>query len=138
MTVIVIISLTIYTIAAIAIYYNLYNFDKTKKIKFIILGCIIILLITTIIVLISSINIEEKEYLGITKTTSILLFAPINSIIVLPYIGHLLNKYKDKKITEEQLKKKFLIALVLLIIIVIFELGYIKDFQTGLIQNAIR
>lgn len=136
MTVIVIISIVIYTVAAIAIYYNLYNFDKTKKIKFIILGSIIILIITTIIVFISSINIEKKEYLGITKTTSILLFAPINSIMVLPYIGHLFNKYKDKRITEEQLKRKLLIALVLLILVVIFELGYIKNFQIGLIQNA--
>ena len=139
---IIIISLIIYTIATIAIYHNLYNFEKSKKIKFIILGYLAVLIITIIIVFISSANMEieyktYKEYINITKSASILLFAPINTILFLTYAGNVLNKHKDKRINDEQLKKKFIILFLLLIVIIIFEVGYIKDFETGLIRGAI-
>lgn len=145
MFLIVIISLIIYIIGAIAIYHNMYSVDKSKKIQFIIVGFLVILLLTMFLVFISSNNIklENREYnsysqyIGTTKTMSILLFAPINSIIVLPYIGNLINKYTDKRINEEQLKKKILIFVAILILVVIFEIGYVKDFQTGLIKSAL-
>ena len=145
MFLILVISLIIYIIGAIAIYHNMYSVDKSKKIQFIMVGFLVILLLTMLLVFISSnnINIENREYksysqyISTTKTMSILLFAPINSIIVLPYIGNLLNKYTDQRINGEQLKKKILICAVILILVVIFEIGYVKDFQTGLIKNAL-
>ena len=102
MPLIFIISLVIYVIAGFVIYHNMYNFDKSEKIKMIILGFIVTLIMTTIICFISSnnINTENTQYISIIRNTSILLFSPINSIIFIPYIGNLLNKYKDsKKIT---------------------------------------
>ncbi len=145
MFLIVLISVIIYIIGVIAIYHNMYNIDKIRKIKFIILGFIVVLIITSVLVLISSNNIvienreykSYKNYIGITKTTSILLFAPINAIISLPYMGNLLNQYTEKRITKEQLKKKILIFGVVLVLIIIFEVSYIKDFETGLIKNAL-
>lgn len=145
MFLILVISLIIYIIGVIAIYHNMYSVDKSKKIQFIMVGFLVILLLTMLLVFISSnnINIENREYksysqyISTTKTMSILLFAPINSIIVLPYIGNLLNKYTDQRINGEQLKKKILICAVILILVVIFEIGYVKDFQTGLIKNAL-
>ena len=138
------ISIIIYIIAIIAIYHNVYNFDKSQKIKFIIIGCIIILVITILLVLLGSANVElpnkeikdYKEYLGITKTTSILLFAPINAIMVLPYVGNLLNKYIEKRISEEKIKRKFLFLLIIMVVIGIFEVSYIKDFQIGLLMRV--
>lgn len=137
------ISIIIYIIAIIAIYHNIYNFNKLNKIKFIIIGCIIMLVITVILVSISSNKLEvpDKEFkayeecLSITKTTSILLFAPINAIISLPYIGNVLNKYTEDRIKEEQLKKRFLILAIILVIVGIFEISYIKDFQIGLLST---
>jgi len=138
------ISVIIYVIAIIAIYHNIYNLDKLNKIKFLIIGCIIMVAITVLLVSISSANIEMPnkefksyaEYLDITKTTCILLFAPINSIMLLPYIGNVFNKYTEDRITGEQVRKRFLIILIIFIVIAIFEISYIKDFQVGLLSRV--
>ena len=138
MPLIFIISLVIYVIAGFVIYHNMYNFDKKEKIKMIILGFIVTLIMTTIICFISSnnINTENTQYISIIRNTSILLFSPINSIIFIPYIGNLLNKYKDNRLDEEQIKKRLIILAIILILIVIFELDYIKAFQVGLLSNV--
>ena len=138
MPLIFIISLVIYVIAGFVIYHNMYNFDKREKIKMIILGFIVTLIMTTIICFISSnnINTENTQYISIIRNTSILLFSPINSIIFIPYIGNLLNKYKDNRLDEEQIKKRLIILAIILILIVIFELDYIKAFQVGLLSNV--
>lgn len=138
MPIIFIISFIIYVIAGFMIYHNMYNFDKSKKIKTIIIGFIITLILTIIICCISSnnIDIENTQYVSIIRNTSILLFSPINSIIFIPYICNLLNKYKDNRIDEQKLKKRLIILCIILIFIVIFELNYIKDFQIGLLRNV--
>ena len=138
MPLIFIISLVIYVIAGFVIYHNMYNFDKSEKIKMIILGFIVTLIMTTIICFISSnnINTENTQYISIIRNTSILLFSPINSIIFIPYIGNLLNKYKDNRLDEEQIKKRLNILAIKLILIVIFQLGYIKACQVGLLSNV--
>ena len=138
MPLIFIISLVIYVIAGFVIYHNMYNFDKSEKIKMIILGFIVTLIMTTIICFISSnnINTENTQYISIIRNTSTLLFSPINSIIFIPYIGNLLNKYKDNRLDEEQIKKRLIILAIILILIVIFELDYIKAFQVGLLSNV--
>ena len=138
MPLIFIISLVIYVIAGFVIYHNMYNFDKSEKIKMIILGFIVTLIMTTIICFISSNNINtvNTQYISIIRNTSILLFSPINSIIFIPYIGNLLNKYKDNRLDEEQIKKRLIILAIILILIVIFELDYIKAFQVGLLSNV--
>ncbi len=138
MFLIFIISLIIYIIATIMIYHNVYNFEKTNKIKFIVLGIIVTFIITVIICSISSNGIHSNDnYLATAKNIAILLFSPINLIIALPYIGNVLNKYKEKRINESSLKKRFLILFVIFVIVIIFEIGYIKNFEIGLITNAI-
>lgn len=131
------ISVVIYIIATIMIYHNLYNYNKSEKIKIIVIGYIITFILTLILCNISSSEINtNNSYLSIIKNTSILLFSPINLIISLPYVCNIINKYKEERINISQLKMKLAIFAILLIILLIFEVGYIKDFQTGLLQSA--
>lgn len=137
------ISIIIYIIAIIAIYHNVYYLEKNKKIKFIIMSLVLMLIITMVLVWISSNNIQVpnkefkayEKYIGITKNTSILLFAPINTIIFMPYIGNLINKYAVNEISEDEMKRKFLVLLVIAAVIGTFEIAYIKDFQIGLLMR---
>ncbi len=139
MLLIFIISIIIYIIATIMIYHNIYNYDKASKIKIIIIGFIVTFIITVIICFVSSNRISTNaNYISIARNTSILLFAPINAIISLPYIGNLLNKYKNKTINVMQLKKRIIIFFIILIIVFIFEISYIKDFEIGLLKSTIR
>jgi hypothetical protein len=74
----------------------------------------------------------------IAKKTSTFLFAPINTILALPYLGNLLNKIKQEKLKEYDFKKKLIIFAVILLLAVIIEKSYIKSFEMGLIKNAIK
>lgn len=144
MFLIAIISVIVYIVAIISIYHNIYNFEKTNKIKFIVIGCIIMLVITMLFTAISSSKIDilnenkelYEEYLGTTKTMSILLFAPINAMILLPYIGSTFNKYTENILSLKQVKKRLIILCILLIVIAIFEVNYIKDFQMGILVKV--
>lgn len=135
-----IISIAIFAIAILMIFTNIYEFEKEKKIQFIIIGIIVMLVLTWIIVSISSIGIqvENKEYIRISKLSSILIFAPINSIFALPYLGNIINKLKQERLTNGQVKTRVLILLIILIIIGIIEVSYIKSFQIGMLSNAIK
>lgn len=140
MFIVSIISIAIFAIAILMIYTNIYEFEKEKKIQFIIIGIVTIAIFTWIIVSISSIGIqvENKEYLKISKLSSILIFAPINAIFALPYLGNIINKSKQDRLTNGQVKTRVVILLVILVIIAIIEVSYIKSFQIGMLSNAIR
>ncbi len=136
MFVIVMISIIIYIIAGLVIYHNLSSLEKKQKIKFILGGMIVITLFTVIICTITTakINIQSKQVIGITRITEILIFSPINSTIWLPYIGSTLSKYKAKEIDDKKLKKRAIIAILIIIITVIVEISYIDNFQTQLLR----
>lgn len=140
MFIVSIISIVIFAIAILMIYTNIYEFEKEKKIQFIIIGIVTIAIFTWIIVSISSIGIqvENKEYLKISKLSSILIFAPINTMFVLPYLGNIINKLKQERLTNGQVKTRVVILLVILVIIAIIEVSYIKNFQIGMLSNAIK
>ena len=140
MFIVSIISIAIFAIAILMIYTNIYEFEKEKKIQFIIIGIIVMVIFTWIIVSISyiGIKIENKEYLKISKISSVLIFAPINVIFALPYLGNIINKLKQDRLTNGQVKLRVLILLAILVILAIMEVGYIKSFQIGILSNAIK
>lgn len=138
MIIIGIISIVIYIVAILMISTNTYEFEKDQKIKFIIIGIIITAILTIILCQISSKGIQANEnYINVTKQVAIWLFSPINAILFLPYIGNMLNKYKGKKINKEQLTKRMIILFVILVVVIIFEIGYMKDFEMGLMKSVI-
>ncbi|MCI9000615.1 MAG: hypothetical protein HFJ26_06935 [Clostridia bacterium] len=140
MFMIAIISIAIYLIAILMISTNIYEFQKEQKRNFIIIGVFAILIFTWMIVAFSSngIQVSEGNFLKTAKMVSILLFAPINTIFVLPYLGNVLNKYKQERIKEEQVRKRLLILAVALLLVIIVEVNYIKTFEIGLLSSVIK
>lgn len=140
MFMIAIISIAIYLIAILMISTNIYEFQKEQKRNFIIIGVFAILIFTWMIVAFSSngIQVSESNFLKTAKMVSILLFAPINTIFVLPYLGNVLNKYKQERIKEEQVRKRLLILAVALLLVIIVEVNYIKTFEIGLLSSVIK
>lgn len=136
----ILLSIVIYAVGFAAVYHSIPLFEKSKKIKFIAIGVIATLVITMIICSITSSGIKDykKEMVNATKNISILIFAPINLIVLVPYIGNSLNKLKDEKIDEDKLKKRIIIAFVILVVLIIIELSYIKNFQIGLLRNTMQ
>lgn len=138
MFVILLLSFILYIVAIMITHTNTYQLKKESKIKFMAIGILVILVITTVIVWISSskIALENKEQKQIAENTAILLFAPINSILFLPYIGNLLNQWQQKKLSKQQMKKRIYIISGIAVVMLLFELGYIKNFELGLLKSV--
>ena len=107
--------------------------EKIKIITLVILGVFIVTIITFQISKIGINYPNDKIYREIKKVT-LILFLPINSLITLPQIAKVLGDLRDKNIDREKIKKRIIIIGILIIIAIIFEIGYLKDFQNGIIQ----
>lgn len=132
------ISIVIYIVATVVIYANTYSLEKEKRITFVLIGLVSVLLVTSILVMISSASIQvpKKEYLTTANITSILLFAPVNSVLFLAYLGQVLNKQKQKRLKDSQVKKRIIFIAVIAVFILIMEVGYIQNFEIGLLKTV--
>lgn len=133
-----VISIILYAITITMISHQMYSFTRKQKIQFISVGVVVIFIVTIILCQVSASQIQEEivEKVAITKQASVLLFAPILSIIVLPFLGNTWNEYKIKQIEEAQVKKRLLVLVVIIILVLVLGMGYIQNFQLGLLQSA--
>lgn len=135
MTIIKIIALVIFLIACIAIYHNTNSFEPKKRILYIIIGMIIMYVITSIICSIdmSGIQVENEQAIKDTLMVIKIIFTPINAMVILSSLGNTMGKVKDKELTLEKASKRLIIILIAIIIILVFETNYIRNFITGVL-----
>ena len=112
------------------------NFEKgSSKAIFMIIGLIALGIVTLIIFNISKSGIEypNVNILKEVRKIALLIFIPINGYLSLPHIANL--KYEiDEGTDEQKTKRKIIILGVVIIIAVILEIIYLKDFQKGIID----
>lgn len=116
---------------------NAKEFASTgTKALFLIIGTIIISLVTLILFSISRAGIAypKPEMVGAVRRMILLVFVPINGLIILPQIANVVGRIKKDKITQEEFKRKAIIMLVIIIAIVIIECIYFKRIQTGIMN----
>ncbi len=115
---------------------NLGNIDKTKRVITIIVSLIIIAIITLIVFNISksSVNYKSEEEVSAVRVVLVILFTFVNGLVIMPSIAKTLNSINNKEITKEQAGKRFLIAIVIFIIVLIFECGYLTSIQNGILD----
>ncbi len=136
MALIILTGIIIYIILISWTWQNLGDMDKIKKVVFIVIGIFILYFITLIIFQISSggISYENKEIQSSIRNTLVIIFTGINGIIVMPQIGKIVNKIKEDDIKKEQIQKRIAILLIIVVICLIFENGYMKDTQEGILK----
>ena len=110
--------------------------DKKERIIFIVLGIIILMIVTFILFSISRIGIQypSKDVLKQVRKVSLLLFVPLNGFVSLPHIAKLKSDIKCKDISNEEIKKRIIILSCIIMIIIIVQIFYLKDFQSGIIE----
>ena len=134
---IIMISAILYIASLSIIYHNVNNFEKSKKVMFLLIGSVIVLILTYILCIYTSKNINyAKELVDITKNTAVLIFAPLNSIIFLAPIGNTLNKLKSNEMYKSELIKRIFFITIIGVIVIFMEFNYIRNFQIGLLNNA--
>ena len=136
MTIIVIIAIVIYAILVTWCWHNLGRIEKSKKIIYIIIGMIIIFIITNIVYSISKADVSypEEQIEGTVRNTLLLVFTALNGLIVVPYIAKQLDRIREKEIEKEKFTKKMILLLIVFILCLILESGYLKDTQLGILE----
>ena len=132
--------IVLFTVLVMWIWNNVKDFENnTKKIKFIIIGLIILFICTTIIFAISKIGIKypDNEVLKYVRSISIFLCVPINGYISLPHIAKIKSDIYTNTVNKKKSKKRIIILAAIIIIVTIFEIFYLKDFQKGIINNLV-
>lgn len=136
MPIIISIIIIIFLILISWTWHNMGQINKTKKVITIAILLIIIYVITLIIFNISksNINYNRQEALQAVQNVLVFLFTLINGLIVMPFIAKILNKIHENEISEINARKNFIIILIIFVIIIIFECGYLRDTQQGILN----
>ena len=136
MVFIIVIAISVYFVLTAWTWQSLGFIEKSKKITFIIIGIIIMYLITQIIFQVSKggITYGNEEMQSTVRNILVIIFTGINGIIVMPQIAKLLDKVNEEQIEKEQLTKRIGILFIVFVICLIFESGYMKDTQEGILN----
>ncbi len=116
---------------------NSKDFDGNfERVKFIVVGTVIVYVVTLIIFNISKIGITYPNLATIkaVRRISVLLFTPINGYMSLPHIAKILSDIKTNAVEEDKIKKRVIILFVIILIFSIIEIQYINGFQGGIIK----
>lgn len=136
MAFIITISIIIYLIDIAWTWKSLGDLEKSKKVAFIAIGLVITYIITTIVFSISQngIQYENEESIKTVKNVLVAVFAGINGLIILPQLAKTLDKAKEGEIEKNQIRNRIILLVIILLICLIFECGYMKDTQQGIVN----
>ena len=136
MTLIIIGAILIFVVSIIWMWHNLGNIEKPRKIAFIIIGLLIMYGFTIILYNLSSSNITypSEEVEKAVSNTLILVFTGLNALIFLPFIANLVDKILEEEIEKKQAKGRIIILLIIFVICIFVEKGYLESTQEGIIN----
>lgn len=136
MTLIIIGAILIFVVSMIWMWHNLGNIEKPRKIAFMIIGLLIMYGFTVVLYTISSSNIAypSEEIQKTVSNTLIWVFTGLNALIFLPFIANLVDKILEEEIDKKQAKRRIIILLIIFVICVFVEKGYLGSTQEGIIN----
>ena len=136
MVLIISIIIAIYVLLIAWVWNNLGTIDKTKKILIILIGTAIVYLITLIVFNISKsgINYGQKLMEKDIRRILVAMFTGLNSLIILPFVAKLIERIHENQIEQQEVSKKLSIIVVIFVICMFLECGYMKDTQQGILD----
>ena len=135
---IIMIELALFMVLVGFTWYRLEAYDGIKRIGICILGVIISAIITKILFSISSNGISyiTSEVAGKVSKILVLIFTPINGIIIMPYTAKIISEIKFNEFEQKDLKRKLIILTIVLIIVFFLEIQYLRYIQLGILKIA--
>lgn len=133
---IIMIALVIYFVLIAWTWQSLGFIEKNKKVVFIIVGIIIMYAITWIIYQITKVGVEypNEEMKNSIQNILVAIFTGINGMIIMPQIGKMLDKINEDEMEKQEFTKKLIILMIVFVISIIIEIGYMKDTQQGIVK----
>lgn len=136
MTLVIVTAIIIYLVVIAWSWQSLGSIGKTKKIIFILVGIILMYLITLVVFRTTKgdIDYQDIKIQNSIQSVIVAICTGINGMIIMPQIGKILDQINENQIGKEQLIKRCLILVVVFVICLIFESGYMKDTQQGILK----
>lgn len=136
MAFIIIVTIAIYFMLIAWTWQSLGFIEKTKKVAFILIGMILMYLITLIVFQITKgeVQYENLEMQKQVQNMIVAIFSGINGMIIMPQVGKMLDKINENEIEKQVLVKKIGILVIVVIVCLIFEIGYMKEIQRGILK----
>ena len=136
MTFLIVTIIMIYLILIFWTWQSLGSIEKTKKIVWILIGMFVLYLVTLVVFLTAKVDIEISniEIQNSIKNIIIAIGTGINGIIVMPQMGKIVSQIKENQIEKEKLMEKMIILVFIFVICLIFESGYMRDTQEGILK----
>lgn len=136
MVFIIIVAIIAYFILIAWTWESLDSMEQTKKIVFILIGFILMYCITLIVFNIAKhgITYQNEEIQNNVRNVLVAVFTGINGIIVMPQMAKILDKIDNNQIEKNEFVKRILILIIIFIICLIFEVGYMQDTQEGIMK----
>lgn len=136
MTLVIVTAIIIYLVLIAWSWQSLGSIGKTKKIIFILVGIILMYLITLVVFRTTKgdIDYQDIKIQNSIQSVIVAICTGINGMIIMPQIGKILDQINENQIGKEQLIKRCLILVVVFVICLIFESGYMKDTQQGILK----
>lgn len=135
-TLIICISIVLYAVAIGGMWHNLGGLDKTRKIILIIVQILLVYIITLIVFSLSkgNVNYPNEMLEKATGKVLILIFTGVNVLIIPPLISKRISKLHEGEMSKEMFIKQTIMILIIFIICLLFESGYMKSTQEGIIK----
>lgn len=136
MTLITIGTILIFVVSIVWTWHNLGNIEKPRKVVFIIIGLLITYVLTMLLYNIAKpdITYPSEEIRNVVANTLKLVFTGLNALIFLPLIANVLDKILEEEIEKTQAKRRIVIILVIFVVCIFVEKGYIESTQEGIIN----
>ena len=136
MTFIIMTAILMYFILIAWTWQSLGSIEKTKKVVIILIGIILIYGITWIVFQTTKpgMDYQNIEMQNSVQNMLVAIFSGINGIIVMPQIAKILDKIEENEIEQEQFIKRIGILVIIFVICLIFERGYMRDTQEGILK----
>ena len=129
-------AMIIYFVALAWTWQSLGNIEKNKKVIFLLIGLLIMYIITLIVFQTTKnkVMFENMQMQKDIQNIIVIIFTGINTVVALPQIGKTLDKINEEQIKKDELKKRIIILSIIFIICLVFESGYMKNIQEGIIN----
>ncbi len=136
MTFIIITAILVYVILIAWTWQSLGSIEKIKKVVIILVGIIFMYGITWIIFQTTKegMNYQNIEMQNSVQNMLVAIFSGINGMIVMPQMAKMLDKIEENEIEQEQFIKRIGILVIVFVICLIFERGYMRDTQEGILK----
>ena len=136
MPIIIITIIIMYIILIAWCFHNLGNIDPLKKILCIGLLILILYIATSITFNISKSEViyPNAQMIRIVKQILVWIFAGLNGFIVMPYICREIEALYQENITIDNCIKRIGISIIVVIILLILECGYMTSTQKGILD----